>query len=84
MFRDRDHFNEVVEQERNGCRICGTLADLCIDHNHATGHVRGILCQTCNRAIGLLGDSAERLRRAAEYLEQADGHPCPTHRACSH
>ncbi len=42
-----------------------------VDHCHATGIVRGILCSNCNRAVGLLEDSPERFRAAAEYLEKA-------------
>ncbi len=41
-----------------------------VDHCHATGIVRGILCSNCNRAVGLLEDSPERFRAAAEYLEK--------------
>lgn len=39
-----------------------------VDHCHKTGAVRGILCIGCNAAIGRLGDTAEALIRAAEYL----------------
>jgi hypothetical protein len=39
-----------------------------VDHDHATGEVRGILCNDCNRAIGLLGESSQVLEAAARYL----------------
>jgi hypothetical protein len=42
---------------------------LAVDHSHETGAFRGLLCHSCNRAIGLLGDDPARLRAAAEYLE---------------
>ncbi len=46
-------------------------AKLMVDHDHTTGEVRGLLCHNCNRAIGLLREDPERLRRAIEYLEGA-------------
>ena len=39
-----------------------------VDHCHATGRVRGILCYGCNGAIGVLGDSIEVLESAQRYL----------------
>ncbi len=53
------------------CRgVCKSGRRLAVDHDHRTGAVRGLLCGACNRAIGNLGDSVERLRRAIEYLEK--------------
>lgn len=65
----------------NRCQICGNeeksvtrhgkdkMRLLSIDHDHETGMIRGIICSNCNRAIGLMGDSVELLRKAALYLE---------------
>jgi len=54
------------------CAICGGVNDidrrLSVDHNHDTGEVRGLLCNRCNRAIGLLGDSIDILESAISYL----------------
>lgn len=55
------------------CGICGKFKPnhMCIDHCHDTGEVRGILCRTCNAAIGQLGDSVDMLRSAVKYLEES-------------
>ena len=42
-----------------------------IDHDHKTGAIRGILCNSCNLAAGLLKDDVERIRLLAVYLERA-------------
>jgi hypothetical protein len=40
---------------------------LCVDHDHDTGKIRGLLCNDCNLAVGY-GKTAEVLQRAAEYV----------------
>lgn len=59
------------------CAICGKPHEenknkrLHVDHCHTTGAVRGLLCPACNTAIGKMKDSPDRLRAAADYLENA-------------
>jgi len=60
------------------CAICETTEKLCLDHDHNTGKIRGVLCMACNGAIGILGDSSNSLWRAYSYLtisEGEDGRP---------
>ena len=55
------------------CAICGEdQKQRVVDHDHATGLVRGTLCISCNRGIGFLGDSAARLEAALLYLTSSD------------
>lgn len=60
------------------CAICerpetqkaksGKVRQLCVDHDHETGEIRGLLCCRCNRAIGQLGDTHEQVSRVLNYL----------------
>lgn len=51
------------------CDACGEKTDrLQIDHCHATGKIRGVLCGGCNSSLGHAGDDAKRLRQLIEYL----------------
>lgn len=53
-----------------GCGICKTFDDLCIDHNHATGLVRGALCRTHNIGIGMFKEDPAAMLAAIAYLER--------------
>jgi hypothetical protein len=60
---------EVEAMKEGGCAICGTKTiDLHVDHDHATGKVRGILCRECNIGLGKFGDSPELMLEAIAYL----------------
>ncbi len=64
---------DLLTQQANVCAIClGVDEDkrLAVDHCHATGRVRGLLCQNCNHGVGKFKDSPARLRCAADYLER--------------
>ena len=65
----------LLERQGSGCAICreGPSAQnygkLHVDHDRATGLVRGLLCQNCNTALGLLDEKVENVRMAVRYLE---------------
>lgn len=64
-----DQYLKILEAQGGKCLLCRRAhAKLCVDHCHTTGRIRGILCDPCNRGIGLLGDSPELLEKAAGYL----------------
>lgn len=46
------------------------------DHDHVTGHVRGILCQRCNRTLGFLGDTLASVRKRSADFEKYLSLPC--------
>lgn len=52
----------------SACEICGSQSRVGVDHNHETGVIRGLLCRDCNLGLGKLGDSAERIAKALEYM----------------
>lgn len=56
------------------CAICGCTLNndkrTHVDHNHAIGYIRGLLCTRCNSCIGYAGDSISVLIKAITYLEQ--------------
>lgn len=65
-----EQYQQMVDAQDNRCAICGgvTHKALNIDHCHATGKVRGLLCGNCNRALGMFMDSSEYLAKAIKYL----------------
>lgn len=61
----------LLRDSKGLCAICGNpfgVKGAKLDHDHDTGLARGYLCNKCNLAIGLLGDTAESLGRAFAYL----------------
>lgn len=75
----KDRFEEIRAAQHGVCAICNrpetrrtrttTASDLCVDHDHSTGKVRGLLCVKCNAAIGHLNDDPVLARSLAAYLE---------------
>ena len=58
--------------QRGRCAICRRDdRQLCVDHCHRRGHLRGVICRNCNAGLGFFSDSQELLLRAANYLPPA-------------
>lgn len=68
--------DELLAEQGGRCAACRSAEPgryWCVDHNHATGQVRGILCWHCNVGLGHFRDDVAALRRAADYLIEAAG-----------
>lgn len=65
-----ESYFQLCEAQNWSCLICEEVAKktMHLDHCHKTMKVRGLLCGSCNRAIGLFRDDAKRLQKAIEYL----------------
>lgn len=67
-------YGHLLSTQNGACAICNTRFEdaqrgvLFVDHCHKTGKVRGLLCQNCNTAIGLLQDNPLFCTKAAKYL----------------
>lgn len=76
-----DDYNFMYTEQNGQCLLCARPIaaarsgaernDIaCVDHCHATGKVRGLLCLHCNRGLGLFADNPDVLRNAASYIEE--------------
>ena len=72
-------YDELVARQGGSCAIChqpeqrrrpdGSPTPLCVDHNHETGQVRGLLCARCNSVLGFI-DNPMLHEAALRYLDQ--------------
>ncbi|MDZ4827914.1 MAG: endonuclease domain-containing protein [Actinomycetota bacterium] len=71
-----EDYDRMLAEQGGGCAICAKAPRddiaLHVDHDHQTGVVRGLLCFTCNNALGDLNDDPERLYKAVTYLDRDD------------
>ena len=74
-----EQYENMLNEQDHKCKLClseGFLMGVChemklvVDHCHKHGHVRGLLCHNCNRALGLLQDNPDTLQRGMEYLKE--------------
>lgn len=68
-----DGYYQMVKDQNNMCAICSNTCRLSIDHNHATGQVRALLCTNCNHLIGKAKENVNILINALHYLNKWNG-----------
>ncbi len=66
---------ELAAYQGGVCAVCGNSPNMSkkrgglhVDHDHSTGKVRGLLCESCNVGLGFFKDSSIKLAKAIEYL----------------
>ena len=72
FYLSKEDYDAKVRMQKGECLICGGDNGgntLHTDHNHDTHVVRDLLCFACNAGLGQFGDDIDRLRAAADYLE---------------
>ena len=72
---DLVEYNKLLVKQKHSCYICKKHKDtfkkrLCVDHNHKTGKVRGLLCASCNYVLGHSKDSVRILKTMIKYLKE--------------
>lgn len=74
-----NEYNAMLLTQDNACLLCKTEFSAewgpdapVVDHCHTHGHVRGILCNECNRGLGYFHDNKETLMNAIKYLSEED------------
>jgi hypothetical protein len=64
----KEAYSALLDKQDGKCAICREEIALHVDHDHATGDVRGLLCRACNNGIGNFADDPARLQAAIDYL----------------
>jgi hypothetical protein len=68
-----DDYNILLKKQYGVCAICfkpPIKTNLCVDHNHKTGVIRGLLCKRCNYLLGVYHENGILLINAGFYLEE--------------
>jgi hypothetical protein len=73
----RGDYDAMLAAQDGRCAICGSTSPngvrikrFHVDHCHATGRVRGLLCENCNKGIGLFHDDTDLIHAAINYLDK--------------
>ncbi len=73
-----DEYEKLYNDQNGKCKICTDDISLmskdnskniaCVDHDHSTGQIRGLLCNHCNRALGLMKENIQYIQNMIKYL----------------
>ena len=75
-------YDELLESQHGVCAICGSsetktrngkTLQLCVDHNHKTQTIRGLLCSSCNLGVGNLIDTTTKADSLIKYIQKWAG-----------
>lgn len=79
---DWESYLSMMTEQNGQCAICSVDFDMshrpnggtvprsaCVDHCHSTGKVRGILCSSCNIALGFFRDNVDIMKKAIQYIK---------------
>lgn len=75
-----ERYNAMLASQDHVCAGClkpestiwrGRVLSLAVDHDHLNGDIRGLLCMRCNRALGMLGEDLDTMRRLIDYVEKS-------------
>lgn len=67
-----EQYDDMLVRQDNLCAVCGKIFDAesgpCVDHDHVTVNVRGLVHRKCNMLMGMANDDPRVLEAAAQYL----------------
>jgi len=76
----KEEYDKMNTKQEGKCAICGkdnikkwNIVALCVDHNHKTGKIRGLLCANCNSLLGFMDDNLEIFPKMRDYLSKYMG-----------
>ena len=70
-----EEYDNKLKEQNDCCDVCKTHKsefnyNLCVDHNHTTNEVRGLLCYNCNSAYGQLKEDINRMYNLIDYAKK--------------
>ncbi len=74
-----EEYQAMFDNQNGQCKVCSKDLELLgknynravVDHCHTSGKIRGLLCNPCNKALGIIKDSVETLENMVKYLKGA-------------